>query len=185
MKLTLTVGEIKTLAECVGLRVADGTSDDDMEGRIIITEGPQQGIKEDDGTVIHCRYMAYWEDYPEEGVMPLDRITKTREDIVIEAGRMREEIAQIVRDADHWNNHVRKPDENPIDPDLDGQMGRLAQSLDVMLARETKLGLARSKEICVKCAHKMTLESDFNPETGEKAQPDWWECTNCEHREVV
>jgi len=37
----------------------------------------------------------------------------------------------------YWNEHVRQPDEAPIDPDPDGAMRRLADGLDRMLADDT------------------------------------------------
>ena len=37
---------------------------------------------------------------------------------------------------------------------------------------------------CPVCNCKLTLESDYDQATGERAQPDWWECPNCEFREI-
>jgi hypothetical protein len=33
----------------------------------------------------------------------------------------------------HWNEHVRKPHEEPIDPDPDGLLGLLLQKLDAQI----------------------------------------------------
>ncbi len=41
---------------------------------------------------------------------------------IADALRQRAEIEQYFRDVAHWNDHVRKPDEESIDPDPDGTM---------------------------------------------------------------
>lgn len=66
-------------------------------------------------------------------------MSKTRSEIVAEAKRIREEIADIFAVAEHWNTCVRKPDEDVIDPDPEGQLARMAKGLDAMLAREAAL----------------------------------------------
>ena len=44
----------------------------------------------------------------------------------------RQEIAQLFLDVEHWNC-VRKPDEQPIDPDPDGDLRRIAAEYDDFL----------------------------------------------------
>lgn len=73
--LTLTIAEIKDLADFSGLTrhgvyIPDGL-DDDSETEIIITACPKDGIKEDDGSRGHYPHIAYYAEYPEEGVYPL------------------------------------------------------------------------------------------------------------------
>lgn len=69
--LTLTIEEIKDLAEFAGLRVNDDDLDsDNRDTEITVTECPKQGVK-DETKIVHCRHIAYLEEYPEEGVMPL------------------------------------------------------------------------------------------------------------------
>lgn len=64
----------------------------------------------------------------------VEETMKTREQIIIEAKRIRQKIAQIFLDADHWN-HLH-PSEQGINPDPDGMLLRLATAIDEMLARE-------------------------------------------------
>jgi hypothetical protein len=44
----------------------------------------------------------------------------TRAGIIAQAKRMKREIELDLNTIAHWNEHVRKPDEDPIDPDPDG-----------------------------------------------------------------
>lgn len=70
--VTLTVEQIKDLAEFAGHRLAESTTtDDEKETEITITVCPKVGVKEDDGSIVHYRHIAYFEEYPEEGVCPL------------------------------------------------------------------------------------------------------------------
>jgi hypothetical protein len=69
-QMTLAIEEIKHLAEFAGLRVHEMT-DEDKEFEITITPCPQQGVEGDNGVIIHSRHIAYFEEYPEEGVFPL------------------------------------------------------------------------------------------------------------------
>jgi hypothetical protein len=69
--LTLTVEEIKDLAEFTGLRVIGKLDEDEKETEITISKCPKRGVKEDDGSIIHCKHIAHYTEYPEEGVMPL------------------------------------------------------------------------------------------------------------------
>jgi hypothetical protein len=60
----------------------------------------------------------------------------SREAIIRRARDMREKIEQIFADAEHWNR-VNVPWKGlPINPDLDGQLRRIADSIDKMLANE-------------------------------------------------
>jgi hypothetical protein len=61
---------------------------------------------------------------------------KTRKEIIDEAVRIRTEINQISVDADHWNHSVRKPHEDKINPDPNGEMAELAVAIDKMLDNE-------------------------------------------------
>lgn len=68
--LTLTINEIRDLAMLAGFEVKNYTEDGDYE--ITIETCPEKGV-DDDGKIIQSRYIAYFEDYPEEGVLPLGR----------------------------------------------------------------------------------------------------------------
>jgi hypothetical protein len=57
----------------------------------------------------------------------LDRIRKGQE-----------EIRQLFRDVAYWNEHVRTPFEDRINPDPDGQLTRIAEACDRTLAAEAK-----------------------------------------------
>ena len=59
-----------------------------------------------------------------------------RAEIVSRARQMRREIAQIFDDAAHWNSRHVPWKGQPIDPDPDGQLRRIADGLDKMLAAE-------------------------------------------------
>lgn len=50
----------------------------------------------------------------------------------------RQDIAQIFIDCEHWNAHVRKPDERPIDPDPGGDLKTLADFYDRMLKNDVQ-----------------------------------------------
>lgn len=69
----------------------------------------------------------------------------TRQQIITEVDRLRQEIAQLFTAAHHWNEHVRKPNEARIDPDPDGQLRKIAQGIDAMLATERGRTNARFK----------------------------------------
>ena len=62
-----------------------------------------------------------------------------RADIISRARKLRAEIAQTFADAAHWNS-INVPHKGPaIDPDPDGELRRIADGLDKMLAGEKKL----------------------------------------------
>ena len=70
--LTLTMEEIKDLALFAGFRVApDDLDDDNKDTEITIEAFPEKGIKDDDGILTGYRHLAYLDEYPEEGAMPL------------------------------------------------------------------------------------------------------------------
>lgn len=70
--LTLTIEEIKDLAEMAGLSVnKDDLDDENKLTEIVVTACPKKGIQETDGSIVHYKHMAYYEEYPEEGVCPL------------------------------------------------------------------------------------------------------------------
>jgi hypothetical protein len=70
--------------------------------------------------------------------MPGTRQERAR--IIANARQTRQEIEEIFVDCDHWNTHVRKPNEMPIDCDPDGELRRLADGLDTFIAIETGRG---------------------------------------------
>ena len=61
---------------------------------------------------------------------------KTRQQLINEAKRQREEIAQYFVDVSHWNA-TRGQTEGIIDPDPEGSMHQWAAALDSMLTKET------------------------------------------------
>ncbi|MGE0363026.1 MAG: hypothetical protein AB7R67_20095 [Vicinamibacterales bacterium] len=63
---------------------------------------------------------------------------KERHEILAEARRIRAEIEQIFIDAEHWNRI--HPSEEPIHPDPDGRLRRLAKGIDQMLASDPGRG---------------------------------------------
>jgi len=71
--ITLTVAEIKDLAESVGFVLKDGVSftSVELETEIVITECPEEGVLDDDNQHKHYAHIAYFEDCPEEGCYPL------------------------------------------------------------------------------------------------------------------
>ena len=77
--LTLTVAEIKDLAECAGLVfnqkfMPDG---DDLDTEIVVMECPKEGVRDDDNKPTHYAHIAYFAEYPEEGSYPLGPELKT------------------------------------------------------------------------------------------------------------
>ena len=65
----------------------------------------------------------------------------SRADIVKRAQKLRAEIAQAFYDAERWNK--LHPQEEAINPDPDGELKRLAEGLDAMLAIEGHNGEVR------------------------------------------
>ena len=74
--MILTIHQIRNLAAFAGLVVTPDPVDDtqnEKETEIAVAPCPPQGVKdEDDESIIHCQLVAYFEEYPEEGVYPLD-----------------------------------------------------------------------------------------------------------------
>jgi len=58
---------------------------------------------------------------------------KTKAEIKAEAERQFAEIEQTFLDVAHWNDAVRKPDEEPIDPDPDGTLAGLRRYLECVV----------------------------------------------------
>ena len=72
--LTLTVAEIKDLAEFAGFvldpdRMPD--EQDEWETEIVVMDCPKEGVRDDDNKPTHYAHIAYFADYPEEGSSPL------------------------------------------------------------------------------------------------------------------
>jgi hypothetical protein len=59
-----------------------------------------------------------------------------RRELVERIRHNRAEIRQFFLDIDHWNRCVRKESEEPIDPDPDGLLTRIAAAYDKTLAAE-------------------------------------------------
>lgn len=51
---------------------------------------------------------------------------------------LRAECRQIFADAEYWNDHVRKPEEETIDPDPDGTLALLIEKLDAQVKAWTQ-----------------------------------------------
>jgi len=63
------------------------------------------------------------------------KIVKTRTQIIRESKRIYEEIIQIFNDAEYWNNNVRKPDEQMIDPDPGRTLIKMKKGLREFLVK--------------------------------------------------
>ena len=74
MSITLTVAEIRDLALFCGFRVDDNGEEkrgsDELDTEIVI-EACEKGIQDDDGKVLHYSHIAWFSEYPDEGVMGL------------------------------------------------------------------------------------------------------------------
>lgn len=62
---------------------------------------------------------------------------RERADLIARAVKQRAKIQQIFDDAAHWNRRNVPWKGKPIDPDPDGQLKRIADGIDRMIARET------------------------------------------------
>lgn len=70
--ITLTGKEIRDLAEAAGFLIEKADSDDLLDTEMTIIPCPPDGIKDDDdGSLSRYKYVAYFSDYPEEGVFGL------------------------------------------------------------------------------------------------------------------
>lgn len=67
------------------------------------------------------------------------QLVLNRHGIVAKARALRDEIHQIFVDTESWNDNARQPDEDPIDPDPDGELSRILQGLNRGIAREDAL----------------------------------------------
>lgn len=61
---------------------------------------------------------------------------KTRNEIIANMKRLRRNVQIDLNTAAYWNEHVRKADEEPIDPDPGGDMRRLLECIDTVLAND-------------------------------------------------
>lgn len=71
---TLTAQEIRHLAQFCGMVVQEPTAseaEDERETEIVIAPWPVKGVKGDDGMLPPHKHIAYLEEYPEEGCVPL------------------------------------------------------------------------------------------------------------------
>lgn len=80
--ITLTVAEIKDLAEFAGLAMNEDAmpDEDELDTEIQIINCPEGGVVNDDGTKSRFAHVAYLVDYPEEGCCPLGDELKADED---------------------------------------------------------------------------------------------------------
>lgn len=72
--LTLTAQEIRHLAQFCGMVVQEPTAseaEDERETEIVVSPWPTKGVKGDDGMLTPRKHIAYFEEYPEEGCVPL------------------------------------------------------------------------------------------------------------------
>ena len=77
-KITLTGDEIRSLAQFVGFPIdEDNDIDDDIkETEYTIETFPSKGIKDEDEILKGHRFIAYLDEYPEEGCVPLGKSIK-------------------------------------------------------------------------------------------------------------
>jgi hypothetical protein len=72
--LTLTMEEIRHLAQFCGMVITEPTpqeKEDERETEVVIAPWPIKGVKGDDGMLPPHRHIAYLDEYPEEGCVPL------------------------------------------------------------------------------------------------------------------
>ena len=73
--VTLSIKEVRDLAELCGLIVSrDQSGQDEEETEVTIAPWPEGGVFEDDDStkkICAHKHIAYFEEYPEEGVMPI------------------------------------------------------------------------------------------------------------------
>lgn len=65
-----------------------------------------------------------------------EHVMKTRHQIIKKAKLLRKEITDQFITIFHWNETVRKPDEEKIDTDPGWEMSRIMQGIDMMLQNE-------------------------------------------------
>jgi hypothetical protein len=61
-----------------------------------------------------------------------------RQRIINEAARMVNEVEQLFIDMRYWSE--LHPEEEPIDPDPDGRLGRIKRAMESLLRNEARLG---------------------------------------------
>ena len=72
--LTLTMEEIRHLALFSGMVLVEPTEkekEDERETEVVIAPWPTKGVKGDDGMLPPHRHIAYLDEYPEQGCVPL------------------------------------------------------------------------------------------------------------------
>lgn len=74
---------------------------------------------------------------------PARRIT--RSGLIARAKHMKREIELDLNTVAHWNEHVRKPDEEPIDPDPDGTYAMCLAYVNGILNGEVYLAPEKGK----------------------------------------
>jgi hypothetical protein len=73
-RITLTVAEIKDLAECAGFTIEPASVPTDPETlgtEITVIDCPKEGVKEDDNRLVRYAHVAYFDECPGEGCHPL------------------------------------------------------------------------------------------------------------------
>jgi len=70
---------------------------------------------------------------------------KSRDDLIDDLRRLREEIRLTFGSAAHWNR--THPNEAPIDPDLDGELADIAAQVDDILATDPGCGPIRTIQL--------------------------------------
>ena len=73
MNISLTVREIMDLAKYSGIDLDENNASDidEMETIVCLCSCHPDGVKNEDGSIEHFNFVIYFEDYPEEGVIPL------------------------------------------------------------------------------------------------------------------
>lgn len=72
--MKLTAEEIRHLANFCGMVIQEPTTsekEEESDTEIVIASWPEKGVKGDDGMLSPRRYIAYYDEYPEEGCVPL------------------------------------------------------------------------------------------------------------------
>lgn len=71
--ITLTCAEIVDLVKFCGLRLMEEPDDEEKQTEITVESWPEKGVRDDDGVTLlpPHKYIAYYEDLPEEGCVPL------------------------------------------------------------------------------------------------------------------
>lgn len=70
---------------------------------------------------------------------------KTRDELVAELRTLREEIRLTFTTAEHWSR--THPDEEPLDPDPDGELADMATQIDDILASDPGHGPLRTIQL--------------------------------------